>query len=216
MAVLTSDKKSERKQGVVYALPAAGGAHIYSGALVCINAAGYAVPAADAAGNTFLGVARVESNNTGGANGAMAAEGYLKGIFSFSAPGVTTADMVKEAYVVDDNTIGLGVVAQPVNITGVTVHRTALSEGGSKTLAFTATGALLAYGGGAAVNVSAGGDFTLSAGNGSGIAVTVVAANLPAVDKSDAIQLRHVKTGRIIEVPSAGTAFVEIATASRG
>jgi hypothetical protein len=215
MAVLTGDSKSERKQGVVYALPAAGGTHIYSGALVCINAAGYAVPAANAAGNTFLGVARMESNNTGGANGALTAEGYLKGIFSFSAPGVTTADMVKEAYVVDDNTLGLGVAAQPVNATGVTVHRTALSRGGSQTLAFTATGTLLAYGGGTAVNVGAGGDFTLTAADGGSIMVSVTASGLPGADKTDAVQLRHVKVGRIIEVSSSGTAFVEIATAAR-
>lgn len=216
MAVLTADKKSERKQGIVYALPATANAHIFSGALVCVDAGGYATPAADAAGLTFLGVSRKETNNAGGANGAQTSEGYLKGIFSFGAPGITSADLVKEAYVVDDNSIGLGIVAQPVNATGVVVHRTALSRGGSKTLAFTATGTTLAYGGGAAMNVGAGGDFTLTAADGSSIMVSVTAASLPVADKTDAVQLRHVKAGRIIEVPSAGTAYVEVITAARG
>ena len=215
MTLLSADKKTERKQGIVFALPVAATAHIYSGALVSIDANGYAAPSADTAGTSFLGVSRKEVNNVGGANGAIVSEGYLKGIFSFNAPGITAADMVKECYVVDDNTIGLGIVAQPVTVTGVTVHRTALSAGGTKALAFTATGTLLAYGGGTAVNIGAGGDFTLVASNGSNIMVTVVAASLPVANASENVQLRYVKVGRIIEVPSSGTAFVEISSPAK-
>ncbi len=215
MTTLTKDIKSERKQGIVFALPAAANAHIYSGALVSVNAAGYVAPASDASGETFLGVSRKESNNGGGANGALTAEGYLKGIFHFAAPGITQADLAKEAWVVDDNNIGLGIVAQPVNATGVAIHRTALSVGGAKTLAFTAIGTTLSWGGGAAVNIGAGGAFTLVATDGSSISVNVVAGSLPVGNASDSIQLRHVRAGRIIEVPSSGTAFVEIISATR-
>ncbi len=215
MPTLTKDIKSERKQGIVFALPAAANAHIYSGALVSVNAAGYVAPASDTSGETFLGVSRKESNNGGGANGALTAEGYLKGIFHFAAPGITQADLAKEAWVVDDNSVGLGIVAQPVNATGVVIHRTALSTGGTRTLAYTAVGTTLSWGGGAAVNVGAGGSFTLAATDGSSIAVAVTAASLPVGNTTDSIQLRHVRAGRIIEVPSNGTVFVEVIGAAR-
>ena len=215
MPTLTKDIKSERKQGIVFALPAAANAHIFSGALVSVNAAGYVAPASDTAGETFLGVSRRESNNTGGANGGLTSEGYLKGIFHFAAPGITQADLAKEAWVVDDNSIGIGIVAQPVNATGVVLHRTPLSAGGAKTLAFTASGTTLSWGGGAAVNIGAGGSFTLAATDGSSVTAVVTAGSLPVGNTTDSIQLRHVRAGRIIEVTPSGTVFVEIIGATR-
>lgn len=215
MTTLTRDRMTERKQGVIYALPAAAGAHIFAGALTAVNASGYVVPAADAAGTGFLGVARVEANNAAGADGALTAEGYLKGIFHFNAPGTTAADLAKEAYVVDDNTVGKGIVAQPVNVTGVTVHRTPLSAGGTRTLSYTATGTLLAYGGGTALDVGAGGEFTLAAADGGNIAVTVAAGSLPVGNAADSLQLRHLRVGRFVEVMSGGQAFVEIIPSPR-
>lgn len=215
MATLTKDRMTERKQGVIFALPAAAGAHIYAGAMVAVNASGYVAPASDSAGLAFVGVSRAEVNNASGANGASTAEGYLKGIFNFNAPGLTAGDLVKEAWVVDDNTVGLGVAAQPVNTTGVTLHRTALSTGGTRALAFTATGTLLGWGGGATVNVGGGGDFTLIAPDGSSVVATVVAGSLPGSNTTDNVQLRHVRVGRIVEVLSGGHAFVEVVSTAK-
>lgn len=215
MAQLTADRKSERKQGSIFALPVAAGAHIYSGAMVSADSSGYLQPATDAAGQVFVGVSKKESDNSSGANGGITGEGYLRGVFQMNISGATQADLVKEAYVVDDNTVGLGVVAQPVNVTGVTVHRTANSEGGTKSLSFTATGTTLAWGGGSAVDVSADGDYVLTATDGSRIMVSVTAASLPGSDQSDNVQLRYVKVGRIIEVVSSGSVFVDISKAAR-
>jgi len=215
MAQLTADRKSERKQGSLFALPAAAAAQVYAGALVTADSAGYLQPATDASGQVFVGVSKKEADNSSGANGDVTCEGYLKGVFQMNASGITQADLVKEAFVVDDNTIGLGVVAQPVNVTGVTVHRTANSEGGTKSLAYTNAGTTLAWGGGTAVTVSADGDYILTATDGSRIMVSVTAASLPASDQSDNIQLRYVKVGRIIEVVSAASVFIDISKAAR-
>jgi len=215
MAQLTADKKSERKQGSIFALPVAAGSRIYAGAMVSSNASGYIVPASDTTGERFVGVARREADNTNGAAGDVTGEGYLKGVFKMNATGVTQADLAQEAWIIDDNTVGLGIVAQPVNVTGVTVHRTSLSRGGTRTLNFTATGTTLAYGGGTAVTVSADGDYVLTASDGSQLLVSVTAASLPGTDQSDNIQLRHVKAGRIMEIVSAGTVFVDISNAAR-
>lgn len=86
------------------------------------------------------------------------------------------------------------VTKQPTNCTGVTVnyaHASALT--GNGTLTFTFTGTTLAWKNGAdgtagtPVDVSAGGYFTLESGVAShSIHVTVDAASLPGVDKSDA------------------------------
>lgn len=215
MASLTADRKSERKQGSLFALPVAASAQIYSGAMVSADSAGYLQPATDSAGEVFIGVAKKESDNSSGANGDTAGEGYLKGVFQMNASGITQADLVKEVYVVDDNTVGLGVVAQPSNVTGVTVHRTANSEGGSKSLSFINSATTLAWGGGTAIDVSSDGDYILTATDGSRIMVSVTAASLPGTDQSDNVQLRYVKVGRIIEVVSAASVFIDISRAAR-
>ena len=215
MAQLTADRKSERKQGSLFALPAAAAAHVYAGAMVSADGSGYLQPATDASGQTFVGVSKKEADNTSGANGDVTCEGYLKGVFQMNASGMTQSDLVKEAFVVDDNTIGLGIAAQPTNVTGVTVHRTANSEGGTKSLSYTNTGTTLAWGGGSAIDVSADGDYILTATDGSRIMVTVTAASLPGSDQSDNIQLRYVKVGRIIEVLSATSVFIDISKAAR-
>lgn len=216
MAQLTSDRKSERKQGAVFGLPVAAGARIYAGAMVSVDSSGYIVPASDSSSEIFIGVAKYEADNSSGANGDVTCEGYLKGVFQMNASGLTQADLVKEAFIVDDNTIGLGIIAQPANITGVTVHRLATSEGGSKNLVFVFSGSTLTYGGGSSKTISSSGDFILSASDGSQIMVSVVYGSLPGSDQTDSIQLRNAKVGRIIEIVSSSSAFVDVSKAARG
>lgn len=215
MAQLTADRKSERKQGIIFALPVAASAHIYAGAMLSSDSSGYLVPASDTADEVFVGVAKKEIDNSSGANGDLTSEGYLKGIFQMNASGMTQADLMKDAYVVDDNTVGTGIVAQPTNVTGVVVERTPLSVGATKSLAYVNSGTTLAYGGGTAVDVSSDGTYTLTATDGSTVKVTVTAASLPGSDQSDNIQMRNVKVGRIIEVVSATSVFVDVSKAAR-
>lgn len=215
MTALTEDRKTERKQGIIFALLASAGEHIYAGAMVSVDADGYVVHATDTADHKFLGIARKEADNSSGSDGDKTCEGYMVGLFEMISSGITQSGLAKEAYVVDDNTVGKGIVAQPTNVTGVVLERTPLSAGGTLTLAFTYSGTTLSWGGGTAIDVSSDGTYTLTAPDGSTIRATVTSASLPGSDKSDDIQLRHVKAGRIIEVVSSGSVFLDISTAAR-
>ncbi len=216
MANLTEDRKSIRKDGTLFAHPVAASVVIYSGALVNINSAGYAVPAADDATHTFTGKADMRADNSTGADGDLPVEGHREGVFQFNAAGMAQADMNADAYIVDDNTVGKGITAQPVNVTGVTLSRSGGSRGGAYTLSYTSTGTTLAWGGGTAVDVSSDGNYTLTATDGSQIVATVTAASLPGANASDNMTLRHVHCGRIAEVESATSVFVDILGAVRG
>lgn len=107
MAALTQDRNITRKIGGQAAYPVAAGAKIYAGAMVCLNANGYAVPAADQAGLRFVGVAREYVDNIGGANGAKLVLVWREGCFDFAASGMSAADVGKPVFVVDDQTVAL-------------------------------------------------------------------------------------------------------------
>lgn len=80
---------------------------IYSGGIV-VSDAGYAAPARVALGLIVLGIARQDVDNTGGASGDKTVE-YLRGAFPFinSAGGdaIAQADLGKDVYLVDDQTV---------------------------------------------------------------------------------------------------------------
>ncbi len=107
MAALTKDRNTTRKIGGQAAYPVAAGVKIYAGALVCINASGYAVPAADTAGLKLVGVSRQYVDNTGGADGAQTVLVWKDGVFDFAAAGMTAADVGKPVFVADDQTVAL-------------------------------------------------------------------------------------------------------------
>ncbi len=216
MANLTADRKSIRKDGTLFSHPVAATTVVYAGALVCLNSSGYAVPAADDATQTFAGKADSRGDNSSGANGAVSVEGHREGVFEFTASAMTQADVNENAYVVDDNTVGKGIVAQPSNVTGVVLKRIPTSRGGTRALQYTNTGTTLSFGSGPAVTVSSNGDYTLTATDGSQILATVTSASLPVADQSDNIQLRHVKCGKVAEVASATSVYVDILGAVRG
>ena len=215
MANLTADRKSTRKDGTIFAHPVAASTVIYAGALVNLDSSGYAVPAADNAAHTFAGKADKRADNSSGAAGDIDAEGHREGMFEFNASAMTQADTGADAYVVDDNTVGKGIAAQPVNVTGVVLTRIPASRGGSYQLAYTSATTTLSWGGVTGVDVSGGGDFTLTAPDGSQVLATVTAASLPGADQSDTIQLRHTRAGSIAQVVSATSVYVDILGAVR-
>lgn len=109
-----------------------------------------------------------------------------------SVPAVTPAGVISGTIglgFMNDNTNRIG--KQPTNITGVRLSNTALAISaqlipGVHSLAYTASGTLLAVDGGTGVNVGAGGTFTLTAPNGTTVKAIVTAASLPVGDQSDA------------------------------
>lgn len=78
----------------------AAAAHVHKGALVGVNAAGYARPLV--AGDTFVGLAYEEMDNAGGEDGAVALRVYTVGDFGASVAGATMADIGRPVFASDD------------------------------------------------------------------------------------------------------------------
>lgn len=107
MTALTANYDAERKDGILVAYEVAARTVIYKGALVCLNAAGYAVPAADQPGLTFVGVAYDRGDNAAGDDGDVSARVWKDGSFRVAMNSPRLADLGAPAYVVDDNTVAL-------------------------------------------------------------------------------------------------------------
>jgi len=105
MAALTKDRATPYRDGIEVEFPVAANSKIYSGSLVCANTSGYAVPAADTAGFTFLGVALEQVDNTGGANGVKKIRLRRTGVFEFDAASITQDMVGDDMFSVDDHTM---------------------------------------------------------------------------------------------------------------
>ncbi len=104
MAALTKDRATSYREGVEIDFPVAATTKIYAGSLVCVNASGYAVPAADTAGLKFIGVALQQMDNSTGANGDKSLRIRRTGVFEFDAASITQAMVGDSMYAVDDHT----------------------------------------------------------------------------------------------------------------
>ena len=108
MAALTKDRNTKRRDAKVFSDPVAGTTKIYAGALVCINASGYAVPGSTSTALKARGVAQEQVDNSTGAAGDKRVE-TNRGCFPFansaSADEITRADIGATAYIVDDQTV---------------------------------------------------------------------------------------------------------------
>jgi hypothetical protein len=110
MAALSADRNTVRRSGDRFSRPVEAGAKIYAGALVCLNAAGNAVPGSVSTTLVAQGRANAQVDNTGGAAGALTVE-VLPGIYRWdnSAAGdaIAQANIGANAYIVDDHTVAL-------------------------------------------------------------------------------------------------------------
>ncbi len=108
MTALTNGRRTPKREGQVFSRQVAASAKIHHGALVCLNATGYATPGATATTLVADGVALAAADNTGGADGAIRVQ-VEKGTFPFanSAAGdaITIAEIGDIAYIVDDQTV---------------------------------------------------------------------------------------------------------------
>ena len=126
--VLSADKKTEYMEGVELSIPVDDGDHIYAGAMVCVNAGGYAVPASDTAGLIFMGIAREEADNSAGADGAISVTVRRRGLFRMTfANAISVANVGDNVFVYDDekvdlaanvtNNIFVGIIAKVIDST---------------------------------------------------------------------------------------------------
>lgn len=101
---LSADRLTDYREGEVMEFPVYTGVTIYAGGMVCLGGAhGYAIPAADASGNIFLGVA-LETVTNSGSSGAKTVQVRRKGVFKFAATSINQAMVGDIMYVVDDQT----------------------------------------------------------------------------------------------------------------
>mgnify|MGYP000514625880 CR=1 FL=1 len=122
MTAITARKDVRRQEAVILPFPIAATTKIVEGALVNVNAAGYAVNATDTTGERCVGVASQETDNTAGAAGDADAIVWTGGAIdvttSFSA---TIANVGDKVYVVDNQTVDLAAVTTNDVLVGVIV-----------------------------------------------------------------------------------------------
>lgn len=108
MADITERKAStDRQDGLVLSF-LQGVENIYEGALVAINAAGYAVNAGDDASAVVVGVADESVDNSGGSAGDKSIKVRRSGVFTFVAGwSAAQADVNTLVYAVDNQTVDL-------------------------------------------------------------------------------------------------------------
>lgn len=81
----------------------AAGKHIFKGAFVGLNAAGYAQPLI--AGDPFVGLAYEEMDNSGGLDAALGVRVYTLGDFGFTLTGATVAHIGRPVFASADNVL---------------------------------------------------------------------------------------------------------------
>jgi hypothetical protein len=105
---LSADKQIEYTEGVDLSIPVDDGDKIYAGAIVCVNAAGYAVVGADTAGLIFMGIAREQADNSSGADGAINVTVRRRGLFKMKlATAITIANVGDNVFIADDESVDL-------------------------------------------------------------------------------------------------------------
>ena len=114
MTVLAADKKTEYTQGQELGFPVINADIIYAGALVSVNAAGYALPGSDTAGQIFQGVAMDHQDNSSGAAGEKTVTLLRRGLFKMTlGTAISQANVGDNVFLVDDQTVD--VTAQVTN-----------------------------------------------------------------------------------------------------
>lgn len=115
MALSANSQKIHKDPNLI-SIPVEEAVHIYAGALVCTNSAGYAVPANDTAGYVFQGFAVKEADNTSGADGAINVLVQRVGILPLAITGATQATVGKMVYLTDDATVSVTKQTVPIPI----------------------------------------------------------------------------------------------------
>ena len=101
---LTANKEIIEKEGVKVSLPCAV-ANIFKGAIVKVNAAGYAAPMAAEASAFMAGIAESVADNSGGSAGDLSVDVKTEGMFLLSGSGFSIADVGSDVYASADDTI---------------------------------------------------------------------------------------------------------------
>lgn len=132
MTATTTAREAKRKDGEVISYPMAA-VKVPKGALVNINAAGFATNATDAAGETFAGVAYETVDNSAGSAGDLEIRVQSTGTFVLVDGGGNGAqtDVGVEFHIVDNqtvtdaattNSLAAGVAVESISATSVRIR----------------------------------------------------------------------------------------------
>ena len=118
---LSNDRNTPYRETQTVVIRVAAGAKIFGGALVAVNAAGFAVPGSVSATLTYVGRAECKADNTGGADGAKSVEVRRDKAFKWINSGadpIGQADLFKTCYIVDDQTVAKTNAASTRSVAG--------------------------------------------------------------------------------------------------
>jgi predicted RecA/RadA family phage recombinase len=101
---LSANRNLVDQEGKLLAMPVAA-SHIYKGALVKINAAGYIAPCSGEAGSQFAGVAIEECDNSAGDAGDEVVRIAQEGCVELPIVGASQADVGSQVYASDDSSV---------------------------------------------------------------------------------------------------------------
>lgn len=112
MGATTTDRNTKMygySQRAAGEWPVLNATKIPAGVLVARNTSGYAASASDAVSLTFSGVSKEQADNLLGVAGALKVRVHRGGVFNFvdGSAAMTAADIGKQAYVSDNQTIVL-------------------------------------------------------------------------------------------------------------
>lgn len=117
MTLSANKDRPAKAAGPIQSFPVEDNVHIYKGALVVANNAGYAEPATNAADKVLLGVAYEERDNTlaGHSQGGKSMRVIRGGSFLLTTADLVQADVGILCYVEDDTTVNdAGSVSQGI------------------------------------------------------------------------------------------------------
>lgn len=98
---------------------------IYKGSWVCINSSGYAIAAADTAGNRAAGLASDQANNSSGSSGDIKVALWTGGGIEAAFDAITQADVGRVCFVLDSGALTLN---NSVNNIGIAILREYISS----------------------------------------------------------------------------------------
>lgn len=124
MSALTEDRNTPVRDGVMFAAPVAAAVTVHAGAMMVLNATGYAQPATTATGLVILGRAEEAIDNADGADGDETVT-VRRGVFrwenSAGADELTRAQIGDSCYIVDDQTVAKTDATGTRSVAGVVV-----------------------------------------------------------------------------------------------
>ncbi len=106
MSNITVRKDVRRQEANILSYPVAASTKLFEGALITLNASGYAVKAADTTNFTFVGVCDETADNSSGSAGDIRVKVWTYGVIDVVAGfSAAAADAGLKVYATDDQTV---------------------------------------------------------------------------------------------------------------